>query len=66
MKDGPCPICGHEMSMARCWRLTCPSNGARESFHVMQKVQRESAVLAKQVARDPFAGVEPPDQEFMF
>lgn len=54
------------MSMARCWRLTCPSNGARESFHVMQKVQRESAVLAKQVARDPFAGVEPPDQEFMF
>ena len=26
-----CRDCGHEMSLSRCWRLTCPSNGAKES-----------------------------------
>lgn len=23
-----CDICGHEKAMGRCWRLTCPENGA--------------------------------------
>jgi hypothetical protein len=30
--DGPCYVCNHERTMNRCWRLTCPTNGARESF----------------------------------
>jgi hypothetical protein len=32
-----CDLCGHEKSMGRCWRLTCPTNGARESFEYMQR-----------------------------
>lgn len=24
-------ICGHEKTNGRCWRLTCPTNGAKES-----------------------------------
>jgi hypothetical protein len=27
----PICICGHEKSNGRCWRLTCPTNGAQES-----------------------------------
>lgn len=23
-----CDTCGHEKAMGRCWRLTCPMNGA--------------------------------------
>jgi hypothetical protein len=23
-----CDLCGHEKAMGRCWRLTCPENGA--------------------------------------
>ena len=29
-----CPICDHELTMNRCWRLSCPSNGGRDSFRV--------------------------------
>jgi len=35
--DKPCTTCGHPRTMNRCWRLTCPTNGARESFHVVDK-----------------------------
>lgn len=30
--DPVCDICQHRKTLGRCWRLTCPSNGARESF----------------------------------
>lgn len=23
-----CEVCEHEKAMGRCWRLTCPTNGA--------------------------------------
>jgi hypothetical protein len=29
-----CLTCGHERTLGRCWRLTCPENGARESFEL--------------------------------
>lgn len=36
MTDPPCLTCNHPVTMHRCWRLTCPTNGARESFKVVR------------------------------
>jgi hypothetical protein len=35
--DPPCSVCGHPITLSRCWRLTCPTNGARESFKVARR-----------------------------
>lgn len=35
MKERPCTTCGHPVT-DRCYRLTCPVNGARQSFDVVR------------------------------
>ena len=33
-----CAICGHERGQGRCWRLTCPTNGASgEALAMMRR-----------------------------
>lgn len=73
MKDGtPCAHCGHEITLGRCWRLTCTSNGARESALIAAKgerymaAKRESAEAARRVATGhPSTWGEEPQREFM-
>lgn len=67
-----CPECEHEITMGRCWRLTCPSNGARESFNVVEPgpfymgAKKASADLGRRVqSGHPSTWGEPPQQEFM-
>lgn len=71
MSDSPCPICRHPVTMSRCWRLTCPTNGARESFKVVRPAgyeQAKSASAAKgrhAQSRHPSTWGDPPEPEFM-
>lgn len=61
--------------MSRCWRLTCPTNGARQSFEVArlgdnhpnyEKMRRALAMLAENAKRrHPATWGEPPEPEFM-
>jgi hypothetical protein len=39
--NDPCSICDHPITQGRCWRLTCPTNGAKESFAVVRPATKE-------------------------
>lgn len=67
-----CPSCGHPITLSRCWRLTCPSNGARESAAIArpgegyEAAKRASAARAREIMiGHPSTWGEPPDPEFM-
>lgn len=52
-----CDGCHHEMSNGRCWRLTCPSNGAGvSSAMVRDRVMIECAAAGRDAQWfNPFA-----------
>jgi hypothetical protein len=61
--DPPCSVCGHPITLSRCWRLTCPTNGARESFKVAQE---HAAARGREImSGHPSTWGEPPEPEFM-
>lgn len=55
-----CSTCGHERTLGRCWRLTCPTNGARESFEHVRSEAKAASVAAG--GRDLFASVTRDDE----
>lgn len=70
--DDACPSCGHPRTLSRCWRLTCPSNGARESASLVrpgdgyEAAKRACAEQGRRIAfGHPASWPEPPDPEFM-
>lgn len=65
MTDRPCETCGHPITMGMCWRLTCPTRGARESFGLVRdKVEHQCAERGRQAINGTLP-LEEPDQEFM-
>lgn len=61
MSAEACPECGHPLAMGMCWRLTCRTNGARESADLVQspeyqRAKHASAAMGSAVQRDPFQG----------
>lgn len=61
-----CTQCGHEMSQGLCWRLTCPSHGARESAQLVRdRVKRDCASAAQQLRRYHEFD-DPPDKALAF
>lgn len=63
-----CRDCGHEMSLSRCWRLTCPSNGAGISSQLVRdRVAYDRAVVAcsnaaRMAMRSSLFDPEPPEK----
>lgn len=66
MPDPTCSSCGHAMSMSRCWRLTCPSNGAGISSQlVYDRAVAQCASAARMVMRSSLFDPEPPEKAYV-
>lgn len=63
---GICSSCGHDMAMSRCWRLTCPSNGAGISSQlVYDRAVAKCASAARMVMRSSLFDPEPPEKAYV-